>query len=71
MTGDAPWDDDDDGPELGVPGDDDAASALDAIDVISPIVDEGDDGLLAALFTVTNPTGTVSATAAIVVACTG
>jgi hypothetical protein len=65
MTGDRPWDDDDDTLEFGDPGDDDGASALDAIGDYSPVFDEGDDRPLAALFTVTNPAGTVSATATI------
>jgi hypothetical protein len=65
MTGDVPSDDDDDALEFGDPRDYDEASALDVIGEYSPILDQGDDRPLAALFTVTNPAGTVSATAMI------
>ncbi|MGX9789022.1 YbaB/EbfC family DNA-binding protein [Mycobacterium sp. MMS18-G62] len=65
MTGDVPWDDDDDALEFAAPRDYDEASALDVIAEYSPILDQGDDRPLAALFTVTNPAGTVSATAMI------
>jgi hypothetical protein len=55
----ADWDDDDDDDRHG------GESALDALAEYSPGSEEEADQVLAALFTVTNPAGTVSATAAI------
>src|SRR5215212_7199310 len=63
MSGEAPWDDDDDALEFGGPGDEGGASPLDAIGEYSPIFDQADERPQTALFTITNPAGTVSATA--------
>jgi len=63
MSGEAPWDDDEDALEFGSPGDEGGASPLDAIGEYSPIFDQGYERSQTALFTITNPAGTVSATA--------
>jgi ESX secretion-associated protein EspD/H len=74
------WDDDDEPADLGVPSDGGQASDLDALDVHIPAVSEDGDGgwdsidahvddtdskPQTLLFTITNPPGTVSATASL------
>jgi hypothetical protein len=63
MTDDAPWDDDDDAVEATHLPDNDTAAALDALGEYAPNFGEPDERPAAPLFTVTNPTETVSATA--------
>ena len=69
MTGDPPWhppwDDDDDATEFGDLGNDRGVSALDAAGDYSPGSEEESGQEVQAFFTVTNPAGTVSATATI------
>jgi hypothetical protein len=70
VTGDPPWDapwddDDDDALEFGNPGNAGGASALDAGGDYSSVSEAGSDQVVEAFFTVTNPAGTVSATATI------
>jgi hypothetical protein len=69
MTGDSPWqtpwgDEDDDATDVGYPGGD-GESALDVVSDYSPYPEKASDQTVEAFFTVTNPAGTVSATAVI------
>jgi ESX secretion-associated protein EspD/H len=70
MTCDPPWhepwdDDDDDATDFGDPGDDGDISALAGVDDYSPLTEAESDQIVGAFFTVTNPAGSVSATATI------
>lgn len=68
MTGDSPWHkpwDDDEVTDFEDPGDPGGASGFEEVGDYSPPSEEASDQVVEAFFTVTNPAGTVSATATI------